>query len=152
MFQGAAWPLMSLASFSVDLDAVARRLRLTLETSWDEHGPVRVAFFVLDGTDFVVTHHEGDAPGTHVWTRKGGPVDSATRVGSLLAALGVGPEAVSYLTWGSGTDLSHLVTAWGRGRGKPVWSHQDFWENFKKRPSMFVVRVTFEAVTGFLAG
>lgn len=71
MFQGAAWPLMSLASFSVDLDAVARRLRLTLETSWDEHGPVRVAFFVLDGTDFVVTHHEGDAPGTHVWTRKG---------------------------------------------------------------------------------
>ncbi|MGW7613482.1 hypothetical protein ACWGKW_40820 [Streptomyces sp. NPDC054766] len=152
MFQSAAWPLSSLALLSVDLEAVALRLRLTLETSWDGHGTVRAAFFVLDGTDFVVTHHEGDAPGTHVWTRKGGPVDSATRVGGLLAALGVGPEAVSYSTWGAGTDLSHVPAAWGRGRGKPVWSRQEFWENFKRRPGMFVGRVSFEAATGFLTG
>lgn len=152
MFQSAAWPLRSLALLSVDLEAVARRLRLTLETSWDGHGTVRAAFFVLDGTDFVVTHHEGDAPGTHVWTRKGGPVDSATRVGSLLTALGVGPDAVSYSVWGSGTDLTHVPAAWRRGLARPVWSRQEFWESFKSRPRMFVARVSFEAVTGVLAG
>ncbi|MFE2912452.1 hypothetical protein ACFXI0_07845 [Kitasatospora indigofera] len=152
MFQSATWPLISLALLSVDLEAVARRLRLTLETSWDGHGSVRAAFFVLDGTDFVVTHHEGDAPGTHVWTRKGGSFDPAARVGSLLTALGLGPEAVSYSTWGAGTDLRHLPAAWGRGRGKPTWSHQDLWDNFKRRPGMFVGRVTFGAVVGFLNG
>ncbi|MFI8086576.1 hypothetical protein ACIF6L_38025 [Kitasatospora sp. NPDC086009] len=152
MFQSVTWPLISLALLSVDLEAVTRRLRLTLETSWDRHGSVRAAFFVLEGMDFVVTHHEGDAPGTHVWTRKGGSVDPAARVGSLLAALGVGPDAVSYSTWGAGTDLSHLPAAWWRGRGKPTWSHQDTWDNFKKRPGMFVGRVTFGAVVGFLTG
>lgn len=152
MFQSVTWPLNSLALLSVNLEAVARRLRLTLETSWDGHGSVRAAFFVLDGTDFVVTHHEGDAPGTHVWTRKGGPVDPAARVVSLLEALGVGPGAVSYSTWGVGTDLSHVPAAWGRGRGKPTWSHQDIWANFKMRPEMFVGRVTFGTVVGFLNG
>ncbi|MGW1728312.1 hypothetical protein ACWCQK_36175 [Streptomyces sp. NPDC002306] len=152
MFQSATWPLSSLALLSVDLEAVARRLKLTLETSWDGHGSVRAAFFVLDGTDFVVTHHEGDAPGTHVWTRKGGPLDPAARAGGLLAALGVGPEAVSYSTWGAGTDLSHVPAAWGRGRGKPTRSHQDIWTNFKRRPGMFVGRVTFGAVVAFLNG
>ncbi len=98
MFQCAVGPLYSFALLSVDLDAVARRLRLTLESLWDGHGRVRAAFFVLDGTDFVATHHEGDAPGTHVWTRNDGPVDSAARAGSLLVALGVGPEVVSYST------------------------------------------------------
>lgn len=33
-----------------------------------------------------------------------------------------------------------------------MWSCQEFWENFKKRPGMFVVRVSFETVTGFLTG
>ncbi|MFD4153707.1 hypothetical protein ACFWR4_13300 [Streptomyces hydrogenans] len=152
MFQSVTWPLSSLALLSVDLEAVARRLKLTLETSWDGHGSVRAAFFVLDGTDFVVTHHEGDPPGTHVWTRKGGPVDPAARVGGLLTALGVGSEAVSYSTWGAGTDLSRVPAAWGRDRGRPTRSHQDIWANFKRRPEMFVGRVTFGAVVGFLNG
>lgn len=152
MFQSATWPLSSLALLAVDLEAVARRLRLTLETSWDGHGSVRAAFFVLDGTDFVVTDYEGDAPGTHVWTRSGGPVNPAARAGSLLAALGAGPEAVSYSTWGASTDLSHVPAAWGRGRHKSTWSHQDIWASFKTCPRMFVGRVTFGAVVGFLNG
>ncbi|MFK0174035.1 hypothetical protein ACIQU5_35210 [Streptomyces sp. NPDC090306] len=152
MFQSATWPLSSLALLSVDLEAVARRLKLTLETSWDGRGSVRAAFFVLDGTDFVVTHHEGDAPGTHVWTRKGGPVDPAARAGVLLAALGVGPEAVSYSVWGVGTDLRHVPAAWSRGRGKPTRSHQDLWADFKRSPELFVGRVSFGAVVAFLYG
>ncbi|MGQ4488735.1 hypothetical protein ACN6LM_006211 [Streptomyces sp. SAS_281] len=152
MFQSATWPLSSLALLSVDLEAVARRLKLTLESSWDGHGRVRAAFFELDGTDFVVTHHEGDAPGTHVWTRKGGPVDPAARGGSLLAALGVGPEAVSYSTWGVGTDLRHVPAAWGRGRGKPTWSYQDLWARFRTSPEQFVGRVGFRAAVAFLNG
>ncbi|TXR99780.1 hypothetical protein EAO73_28055 [Streptomyces sp. col6] len=152
MFQSATWPLSSLALLSVDLEAVARRLKLSLESSWDGHGRVRAAFFVLDGTDFVVTHHEGDAPGTHVWTRKGGPVDPAARTASLLAALGVGPETVSYSVWGVGTDLRHVPAAWGRGRGKPARSHQDLWAHFRRRPEMFVDRLSFGTVVAFLNG
>ncbi|MDJ0347689.1 hypothetical protein QMK19_41475, partial [Streptomyces sp. H10-C2] len=102
--------------------------------------------------DLKSSDHEGDAPGTHVWTRKGGPIDPATRVGGLLAALGVGPEAVSYSVWGSGTDLSHVPAAWGRGRARPARSRQEFYENFKRRPGMFVARLSFETVTGFLTG
>ncbi|MFC8717758.1 hypothetical protein [Kitasatospora sp. NPDC057198] len=152
MFQSAAWPLTPLALLSVDLDAVARRLRLTLETSWDGHGGVRGAFFVLAGTDFVVTHHEGDDPGTHLWTRQGGPGDPASRTGSVLAALGVGPEAVAYSTWGAGTELPHLPDAWWRGRPKPVWSRQDTWANLKRRPAMFTGSAGFGALVGFLNG
>ncbi|MFB7241299.1 hypothetical protein CW362_17045 [Streptomyces populi] len=31
-------------------------------------------------------------------------------------------------------------------------SRQDFWEDFKKYPGIFVARVNFESVTGFLSG
>jgi hypothetical protein len=152
MFQAATQPLISLALLAVDLDSVARRLRLTVEESWDAHGAVRAAFFILEGTDFVVTHHELDRSGTCVWVRKSGPVDPAERMRVLLAALGVGSQAVSYSTWGVGTDLSRLPAAWGRNRGRPVESHQRFWENFSKRPGMYVGRITYEGVTAYLTG
>ncbi|MFD5779095.1 hypothetical protein [Streptomyces sp. NPDC126933] len=152
MFHAATEPLVSLALLSVDLDAVAWRLRLTIEESWDGHGAVRAAFFTLGGTDFVVTHHEGDPLGTCVWVRKSGPVDPAERMAVLLTALGVGAEAVSYSTWGIGTDRSQLPAAWRRGRSKPVESHQRFWENFRKRPGLYVGRITYDAVTAYLNG
>ncbi|MEU6091701.1 hypothetical protein ABZ865_34035 [Streptomyces sp. NPDC047085] len=152
MFQAATEPLISLALLAVDLDSVARRLRLTIEESWDEHGTVRAAFFTLEGTDFVVTHHERDPSGTCVWVRKSGPVDPAERTAVLLTALGVGSDAVSYSTWGMGTDLSRVPAAWGRRRGRPVESHQRFWENFRKRPGMYVGRVTYDGVTAYLNG
>ncbi|MFJ6088354.1 hypothetical protein ACIQI8_44075 [Streptomyces sp. NPDC092369] len=155
MFQSVGWPLYSFAYLWVDLDAVARRLRLTLESSWDGHGRLRAAFFVLEGTDFVATDHEGDAPGTYIWTRKGGPLAGTDRAASLLAALGVGPEAVRFSTWGGGTDLSDIPPAWsraGRAMRKAVQSRQDFWDDFKTHPGTFVGRVTFESVAGFLNG
>ncbi|MEW1797169.1 MULTISPECIES: hypothetical protein [Streptomyces] len=152
VFQAAAEPLISLALLSVELDSVARRLRLTVEESWDEHGALRAAFFTLDGTDFVVTQHERDPAGTYVWVRKSGPVEPAGRMAVLLAALGVGPDAVAYSTWGVGTDLSHVPAAWSRGRGRRAESHQRFWEGFSKRTGMYVGRVTYEGVTAFLDG
>ncbi|WP_406467263.1 hypothetical protein OH738_06145 [Streptomyces hirsutus] len=152
MFQAATEPLVSLALLAVDLDSVARRLRLTIEESWDGHGVVRAAFFTLGGTDFVVTHHERDPSGTCVWVRKSGPVDPAARTAVLLTALGVGVEAVSYSTWGVGTDLSQLPAAWRRHRNRSVDSHQRFWENFRKRTGMYVGRVTYDGVTTYLNG
>ncbi|MFE4491568.1 hypothetical protein ACFRKD_03800 [Streptomyces niveus] len=152
VFQAAAEPLISLALLAVELDSVARRLRLTVEESWDEHGALRAAFFTLDGTDFVVTQHERDPAGTYVWVRKSGPVDPAGRMAVLLAALGVGPDAVAYSTWGVGTDLSRVPDAWSRGRGRRGESHQRFWEGFSKRTGMYVGRVTYEGVTAFLDG
>ncbi|MFD4696383.1 hypothetical protein [Streptomyces niveus] len=152
VFQAATEPLISLALLAVELDSVARRLRLTVEESWDEHGAVRAACFTLDGTDFVVTRHERDPAGTYVWVRKSGPVDPAARMAVLLAALGVGPEAVVYSTWGVGTGLSRLPAAWGRSSGRADESHQRFWENFRRRTGMYVGRITYEGVTAFLDG
>ncbi|MFD7513328.1 hypothetical protein ACFV85_00780 [Streptomyces niveus] len=152
VFQAAAEPLISLALLAVELDSVARRLRLTVEESWDEHGALRAAFFTLDGTDFVVTQHERDPVGTYVWVRKSGPVEPAGRMAVLLAALGVGPDAVAYSTWSVGTDLSRVPDAWSRGRGRRGESHQRFWEGFSKRTGMYVGRITYEGVTAFLDG
>ncbi|WP_437092742.1 hypothetical protein [Streptomyces sp. enrichment culture] len=152
MFQAAAEPLHSLALLSLDLDTVARRLRLRIEESWDGHGTVRAAFFVLGGTDFVVTDHEGDPPGTNVWVRKYGPVGAAERMAVLLTALGVGEEAVSCSVWGRGTGLSRIPPAWRRGRRRPVMSHQRFWETFRERPGLFVGRVRYDAVVAFPIG
>ncbi|MCX5358587.1 hypothetical protein OG864_07745 [Streptomyces sp. NBC_00124] len=152
MFQATTGPLVSMALLSLDLDEVARRLSLTIEQSWDGHGAVRAAFFTLAGTDFVVTHHEGDPPGTYVWVRNSGPVDPAARTGILLTALGVGTEVVSYSTWGIGTDLSRIPAAWRRFRHRPVDSHQRFWESFRDRMGMYVGRVTYEGVTAYLDG
>ncbi|MFE4176866.1 hypothetical protein ACFRR7_33300 [Streptomyces sp. NPDC056909] len=152
IFQAATEPLISLALLAVELDSVARRLRLTIEESWDGHGAIRTAFFTLDGTDFVVTHHERDPSGTYVWVRRSGPVDPAERIAVLLAALGVGSEAVLYSTWGKGTDLSRVPAAWSRKGGRPVESHQRFWENFKKRTGMYVGRITYDGVTAYLNG
>ncbi|MEV7141657.1 hypothetical protein [Streptomyces tauricus] len=62
---------------------------------------------------------------------------------------------VSYSSWGVGTDLSVIPQAWrraGTATRKPVWSRQDFWENFRTHPAVFVARVNFESVTGFLSG
>lgn len=152
MFQAATEPLIALALLAVELDALARRLRLTVEESWDEHGAVRAVFFTLDGTDFVATCHERDPAGTCVWVRKSGPVDPAERMAVLLTALGVGSDAVSYSTWGIGTDLSHLPGAWRRSRGRPVESHQRFWEKFSRATGVFVAPVTYDGVTAFLNG
>ncbi|MFG3304905.1 hypothetical protein [Streptomyces wuyuanensis] len=154
MFQAATEPLVSLALLAVELDMVAQRLRLTIGESWDGHGAVRAAFFTLGGTDFVVTHHEGDPPGTCVWVWKSGPVDPAERMALLLAALGVGAEAVSYSTWGVGTDLSRLPATWGRGgvMRRPVESHERFWQSFRERTGMYVSPVTFHGVTAYLNG
>ncbi|MEU5892244.1 hypothetical protein ABZ835_36225 [Streptomyces sp. NPDC047461] len=145
MFQATTGPLVSMALLSLELDEVARRLSLTIEESWDGHGAVRAAFFTLAGTDFVVTRHEGDPPGTYVWVRKSGPVDPAARTGILLTALGVGTEVVSYSTWGIGTDLSHIPGAWRRFRHRPVDSHQRFWESLRDHMGMYLGRITYEA-------
>ncbi len=152
MFQATTGPLVSMALLSLDLDEVARRLSLTIEESWDANGAVRAAFFTLEKTDFVVTHHEGDPPGTYVWVRKSGPVDPAARTTVLLTALGVGTEVVSYSTWGIGTDLSRIPAAWRRFGHRPVDSHQRFWESFRDRTGMYVGRITYEGVTAYLDG
>ncbi|MEV5583019.1 hypothetical protein AB0L39_31215 [Streptomyces parvus] len=72
--------------------------------------------------------------------------------GSLLAALGVGPVAVSYSVWGVGTNLRHVPAAWGRAKGKPTRSHQDLWANFRRGPELHVGRVNFRTVVAFLNG
>lgn len=153
MFELAGERLRPLALLAVDLDAAARRLRLVVEESWDGLGRLRVAFFVLGGTDYVITCHEGDPPGTCVWVKKSGPIDPAERVSTLLEALGLGVEAVAFAAWGRDTRWSPgAPPSWRQRSGRPVRSHQEFWESFKTRPGMYVGRVQYSTVTAYLDG
>lgn len=153
MFDLAGERLRPLALLAVDLDAVARRLRLVVEESWDGLGRLRVAFFVLEGTDYAVTCHEGDPPGTCVWVKRAGPVDPGERVSVLLDVLRLGAEAVAFAAWGRETQWSPgAPPSWGQRSGRSVRSHQEFWELFKTRPGMYVGRVRYNAVTAYLDG
>ncbi|MEU6970511.1 hypothetical protein AB0A71_22785 [Kitasatospora aureofaciens] len=116
---------------------MARRLGLAPERSWDGCGALRVACFVLGGTDFGVGHHDGDPVATTVWSTRAGPVDDGERLGILLAALGAGPEAV--------LKPGLPVAPW-QGAVRQEQSHQLFWERFRKRPGMYTGRVAYGPV------
>jgi hypothetical protein len=153
MFEVAGERLWPLALLAVDLEAVARRLRLVVEESWDGLGRLRVAFFVLDGTDYAVTCHEGDPSGTCVWVKRAGPVDPAERVSALLGVLGLGAEAVAFAAWGRDTPWSPgAPPSWRQRPRIAVPSHQEFWESFKTRPGMYVGPVRYSTVTAYLDG
>ncbi|MFJ9773448.1 hypothetical protein ACIRVF_19760 [Kitasatospora sp. NPDC101157] len=143
LFRFAAEALRPLARLTLDLDEVARRLGLAPEESWDGRGALRVACFVLGGTDFAVSRHGSEPVGTTVWSTRAGPVDPGQRLGILLDALGAGPEEV--LNPGVPADL------W-QGAVRREQSHQLFWERFRKRPGMYTGRVAYGPVASYLGG
>ncbi|WP_436988292.1 hypothetical protein [Streptomyces sp. enrichment culture] len=85
-----------VAGLTPPLEAVAARLRLEVERTWEELGEVDVALFRIRGTDFALSrfaHHE--EPRLFVWlNRSQRDVEAALEV--LLDALGVGREAVAF--------------------------------------------------------
>lgn len=80
-----------VAGLSVPLEALAARLRLEVETSWEEGlGEVKAAVFNIGKLDFALSRHlHSPRPDVHVWVaRDQSDVDEALDV--LFTALGIG--------------------------------------------------------------
>jgi len=100
--QGSLWDYAAggfrlVAGLSPSLDALAARLRLDIERSWeDQLGEVAAAMFRIRKIHFALSHNDGHpSPDTKVWvSRDETDVDAALDV--LLDALGIGREALTY--------------------------------------------------------
>jgi hypothetical protein len=100
--QGSLWDYAAggfrlVAGLSPSLEALAARLRLDLERSWeDQLGDVDAAMFSIRKIHFALSHNDGHpSPDTKVWvSRDQADVDGALNV--LLNALGIGREALTY--------------------------------------------------------
>ncbi|SFL33486.1 hypothetical protein SAMN05192584_11727 [Streptomyces pini] len=101
-FQVSPWQYAAsfyriVAGLTPPLEAVAARLRLEVERTWEELGEVDVALFRIRGTEFALSrfaHHE--EPRLFVWLNRS-QRDVETALDLLLGALGVGREAVAFI-------------------------------------------------------
>ena len=100
--QGSMWDYAAggfrlVAGLSPSLVALAKRLRLDIERSWEDSlGEVEAAMFSIGKIHFALSHNDGHPrPDTKVWvSRDEADVDAALDV--LLHALGIGREALTY--------------------------------------------------------
>jgi hypothetical protein len=86
-----------VAGLSPSLDALAARLRLNTERSWEDGlGPVGAAMFSIGKINFALSRNEfSPRPDVKVWvSRDQTDVDAALDV--LLEALGMGREALTF--------------------------------------------------------
>ncbi|MDG9703290.1 hypothetical protein [Streptomyces sp. DH37] len=86
-----------VAGLTPPLEAVAARLRLEVERTWEELGEVDVALFRIQGAEFALSrfvHHE--EPRLFVWLNRS-QRDAEAALDLLLGTLGVGREAVAFI-------------------------------------------------------
>ncbi|WP_318199154.1 hypothetical protein [Streptomyces sp. SCL15-4] len=96
MWEFAASSFQLVAGLQPPLEALAARLRLTLERGWEDLGPVDVAMFRIERVDFALSRLEGAAvPNTFVWvSRSAEDVEWALDI--LLKALGLDRRALAF--------------------------------------------------------
>ncbi|MEV7215038.1 hypothetical protein AB0O31_18340 [Kitasatospora cineracea] len=96
MWEFAASSFRVVAGLQPRLEALAARLRLTVERGWEDLGSVNVSMFRIQQTDFALSELEGaPVPYTFVWvSRAVDDVDAA--LDTLLNALGIGREALAF--------------------------------------------------------
>ncbi|MEV7181892.1 hypothetical protein [Kitasatospora sp. NPDC093679] len=96
MWEFAASSFRLVAGLKPPLEALAARLRLTVEQGWEDLGPVDVAMFRVERADFALSRLEGAVvPGTFVWVRRSAEdVEGALDI--LLDALGLDREALAF--------------------------------------------------------
>ncbi|MFJ8038884.1 hypothetical protein ACIRBX_00030 [Kitasatospora sp. NPDC096147] len=84
-----------IAGLKPPLDALAARLRLTVERSWEELGGVDAAVFTIDRRSFALSLTTYGQDETWVWLHRSHEDDEAAlRV--LLEALGLDEDAVVF--------------------------------------------------------
>ncbi|MFD8822128.1 hypothetical protein ACFV1C_07195 [Streptomyces sp. NPDC059605] len=102
MWEYAVGSFRLVAGLSPSLDALAARLRLNIERSWEDLGAVDVAMFRIQKIDFALSRLEGSpCPDVLVWISRT-QTDIEAALGILLGALGVGAEAVTFRADGEG--------------------------------------------------
>jgi hypothetical protein len=86
-----------VAGLSPPLDALAARLRLESERSWEDGlGPVDVALFSIGKIDFALSRHQSNPRSdVHAWVSLN-QTDTQAALNVLLEALGVGREALTF--------------------------------------------------------
>ncbi|MBB4928433.1 hypothetical protein [Kitasatospora kifunensis] len=96
MWEFAASSFRVVAGLQPPLEALAARLRLTVERGWEDLGSVDVAMFRIEKTDFALSELEGaPVPYTFVWvSRSVDDVEAA--LDTLLNALGIGRRALAF--------------------------------------------------------
>jgi hypothetical protein len=96
MWEYAACGFNLVAGLAPSLEALAARLRLEVETSWEDLGPVDAALFSIGKIDFALMRlRHSPRSDTFVWVaRSQDDVDGALDV--LLGALGIGREALTF--------------------------------------------------------
>ncbi|MFI6702765.1 hypothetical protein ACIBJC_28125 [Streptomyces sp. NPDC050509] len=87
----------AVASLAPPLEALAARLRLTIEHSWEDLGSVDVAMLRIRGVDFSLHRLEGSPCQDTIVSvgRSTEDVDAALTL--LLDALGIGREALTFV-------------------------------------------------------
>ncbi|MEE1783246.1 hypothetical protein PUR71_10015 [Streptomyces sp. SP17BM10] len=95
LWETAASTFRMIAGLKAPLDALAARLRLSVERSWADLGAVDAAVFRVDRRRFALSLMPDGQSETWVWLhRSHEDVDDALRV--LLDALGLGDDAVVF--------------------------------------------------------
>lgn len=94
LWEWVACDFRSVDELTVPLETLAARLRLTIEHTWEDPGPVDVALFRIASTEFVLSHRRNSPQTpTFIWVRKDtGNVEEALNL--LVAALGLGRESL----------------------------------------------------------
>jgi hypothetical protein len=100
--QGSMWDyavggFRVVAGLSPSLDALAARLRLNTERSWEDGlGPVDAAMFSIGKINFALSRNEGSPrPDVKVWVSRD-QTDADAALDVLLEALGIGGEALTF--------------------------------------------------------
>ncbi|WP_310726947.1 hypothetical protein [Streptomyces sp. N2A] len=99
-FQTSAWEYAAVnfrlvAGLRVPLEALAARLRLTLESSWDDLGEMEIAMFRVRTTDFALTRHDGQDV-VLVWLARATPEEDAA-LELLLTVCGLDRRALCFV-------------------------------------------------------
>ena len=94
LWQAASTLYRIVAGLTPPLAALAARLRLEVEHTWEDPGPVDVALFRLRRTEFALTEVPGKGC-TFVWLDRA-ERDVEAALDLLLGALGIGREAVAF--------------------------------------------------------
>jgi hypothetical protein len=108
LWETAASSFRMIAGLAPPLDALAARLRLSVERSWEDLGEVDTAVFAIDRRRFALSLMPYNQSETWVWLhRSHDDADGALQV--LLDALGLGRDAVVF-TGGPDTGLHYRDT------------------------------------------
>ncbi|MGW3627889.1 hypothetical protein [Streptomyces sp. NPDC000880] len=86
-----------VAGLTPSLEALAARLRLTIEHSWEDLGSVDVAMLHIRGVDFALHRLEGSPCQDTIVSVVRSTEDVDAPLSMLLDALGIGREALRFV-------------------------------------------------------